>query len=123
MVVDKTPFYAESGGQMGDTGLGQSDGGLFSIADTKKTASGAFLHIIKLQQGSLKKGDEVNLKVDNRRRLAIKAHHSTTHLLHAALRETLGLHVKQAGSFVGPDKLLFDFTHFKALTPYVINKI
>lgn len=116
LVVDNTPFYAESGGQVGDTGLGKSENALFSVEDTRRVNNGVFLHRVKIQNGTVKVGDEVNLKVDGQRRQAVKAHHTTTHLLHSALREVLGLHVKQAGSYVGPDKLRFDFTHFKALT-------
>lgn len=114
LVFDKSPFYAESGGQTGDTGLGKNETVFFTIKDTRKAGTGAFMHFAQLKQGKLAVGDKVNLVVDHKRRKEIAAHHSTTHLLHAALREVLGLHVKQAGSYVGPDKLRFDFTHFKA---------
>ncbi|MCP5105827.1 MAG: alanine--tRNA ligase, partial [bacterium] len=117
LVFGKTPFYAESGGQVGDTGLGKSDSVLFKVKDTRKTPTDAILHFAQVKTGTLTVGDKVNLTVDGNRRQRIAAHHSTTHLLHAALREVLGLHVKQAGSYVGPDKLRFDFTHYKALTP------
>jgi len=118
VVFDKTPFYAESGGQIADTGTGKNDQLFFNITDTRKAPAGssAFLHTVQVKKGTLKPGDEINLVVDAKRRKNIAVHHSTTHLLHAALREVLGLHVKQAGSFVGPDKLRFDFSHFKALT-------
>lgn len=123
VVLDKTPCYAESGGQTGDTGIGQSPAALFAIEDTRKVNSGAFLHHVSVQSGTLNLGDEVHIRVDARRRLDIIAHHSCTHLLHAALRETLGLHVKQSGSYVGPDKLRFDFTHFKPLSPQEIEQV
>ncbi|MCI0470959.1 MAG: alanine--tRNA ligase-related protein, partial [Candidatus Aminicenantes bacterium] len=123
LIFDKTPFYAESGGQVGDTGLGKSDTVLFKIKNTHKTNTGAFLHVVQMKTGTLTVGDKVNLIVDHERRKNIAVHHSTTHLLHAALREVLGLHVKQSGSYVGPDKLRFDFTHFKPLAPEEIEKI
>jgi alanyl-tRNA synthetase len=119
LVLDKTPCYAESGGQVGDTGTGKNDAAFFHILDTRKASAltgAAVLHAIRLEKGTLAPGSEVNITVDAPRRKNIAAHHSSTHLLHAALREVLGLHVKQAGSYVGPDKLRFDFTHFKALT-------
>lgn len=126
LVFDKTPFYAESGGQVGDTGSGKSDSVFFHITDTRKAAAGAanvFLHSVKLKKGTLRPGDEVNITVDAMKRKTTAVHHSSTHLLHAALREVLGLHVKQAGSYVGPDKLRFDFTHFKALTPAELREV
>ena len=123
LVFDRTPFYAESGGQVGDTGLGKNETAYFKIKDTRKAGAGAFLHFAQLKKGELAVGDKVNLVVDGNRRKEIAAHHSTTHLLHAALREVLGLHVKQAGSYVGPDKLRFDFTHFKAPSPEELEEI
>lgn len=123
LIFDRTPLYAESGGQVGDTGLGKSDALLFKIENTRKADTGAFLHLVQMKKGTLTVGDKVYLKVDRKRRKNIAAHHSTTHLLHSALREVLGLHVKQAGSYVGPDKLRFDFTHFKSLGPGEIDKI
>ena len=123
LIFDKTPFYAESGGQVGDTGLGKSDTVLFKIKNTHKTNTGAFLHLVQMKTGTLTVGDKVNLIVDRERRKSIAVHHSATHLLHAALREVLGLHVKQSGSYVGPDKLRFDFTHFKPLAPEEIENI
>lgn len=119
LVFDKTPFYAESGGQVGDTGVGKNNRAFFYIVDTRKTTgssgSDAYLHQVRVKKGTLQPGDEVTLTVDARKRKNTAVHHSSTHLLQAALREVLGLHVKQAGSYVGPDKLRFDFTHFKAL--------
>jgi len=121
LIVDKTPFYAESGGQVGDTGTGKNSLTFFKVLDTRKAPNGnaaanPFLHRVKVQKGTLRKGDGVNLIVDAGKRKNTSIHHSATHLLHAALREVLGLHVKQAGSYVGPDKLRFDFTHFKTLS-------
>jgi alanyl-tRNA synthetase len=118
LVFDKTPFYAESGGQVGDTGVGKTDTAYFNVVDTRKPAAGAssaVLHSVRMKKGTLRPGDEVNLTVDAGKRKNTAVHHSSTHLLQAALREVLGLHVKQAGSYVGPDKLRFDFTHFKPL--------
>jgi alanyl-tRNA synthetase len=126
LVFDKTPFYAESGGQVGDSGTGKNDSAFFQITAVSKAptgASGAYLHSARIQKGSLKPGDEVNLQVDARKRKNTAVHHSATHLLHAALRDVLGLHVKQAGSYVGPDKLRFDFTHFKSPQKEELNHI
>ncbi|MEN8222925.1 MAG: alanine--tRNA ligase [Acidobacteriota bacterium] len=111
--LENTPFYGESGGQAGDTGSGKSDESLFSISDTRKNSNGGHLHFIKVLKGKLEKGDAVRVTVDRPQRDNIAAHHTSTHLLHAALREVLGPHVKQSGSYVGPDKLRFDFTHYK----------
>ena len=119
LVFNKTPFYAESGGQVGDSGTGKNNRAFFHIIDTRKTTgssgSDVYLHQVRVKKGTLQPGDEVSLTVDARKRKNTAVHHSSTHLLQAALREVLGLHVKQAGSYVGPDKLRFDFTHFKAL--------
>jgi len=123
LVFDRTPFYAESGGQVGDSGCGKNNEAFFSVADTKKAPSGAILHEARIQQGSLRVKDTVRLEVDATRRQQVSIHHSATHLLHAALREVLGLHVKQSGSRVGPDKLRFDFTHFSALSADELEKV
>jgi len=126
LVFDKTPFYAESGGQVGDTGRGKNNSVFFNITDTRKAAaggSGAFLHRALVKKGTLRPGDEVSLIVDAGKRKSTAIHHTSTHLLHAALREVSGLHVKQAGSYVGPDKLRFDFTHFKALSKEELNTV
>jgi len=123
LIFDRTPLYAESGGQTGDTGLGKSDALFFKIENTRKADTGAFLHLAQMKKGTLTVGDKVYLTVDRKRRKNIAVHHSMTHLLHSALREVLGLHVKQAGSYVGPDKLRFDFTHFKFLNWEEIEKI
>lgn len=126
LIFNRTPFYAESGGQVGDTGTGKSDRVFFEIFDTKKSFTGekgAVLHYVRVKKGKLETGDRVTITVARERRQETAIHHSATHLLHHALREVLGLHVKQAGSYVGPDKLRFDFTHFKALTGAEIEKI
>lgn len=123
LVFDKTPLYAESGGQVGDMGLGKSDTVFFKIENTFKVNTGTFLHSVLMRKGKLTVGDKINLSVDRNRRKNIAVHHSTTHLLQSALREVLGLHIKQAGSYVGPDKLRFDFTHFKSLTSDEIKKV
>ncbi len=123
LVFDRTPFYAESGGQAGDSGCGKSNEAFFTVRDAKKTPGGAILHDAVVKEGSLKRGDRVRLEVDRDRRQQIAVHHTSTHMLQAALREVLGLHVKQAGSRVGPDKLRFDFTHFAPLSDEEIEKV
>ncbi len=117
MLTESTPFYGESGGQIGDTGTGNGDNFFCRICDTKKSPGGIHIHQIIVENGEIHKGDRIWLKVDSKARKKTAVHHTSTHLLQAALREVLGLHVKQSGSYVGPDKLRFDFTHFKALSP------
>ncbi|WP_323766828.1 alanine--tRNA ligase [Marinovum sp.] len=116
LVVNQTPFYAESGGQVGDSGHYLKPGGKGVIADTRKMAGGLFAHRVTPEEGSLAKGDALELKVDHTRRSAIRANHSATHLLHEALREALGDHVAQRGSLNADDRLRFDFSHGKALS-------
>jgi len=123
LFLKSTPFYGESGGQAGDTGTGRSENSIFSITDTRKNSAGGHLHFIKILKGTLKNNESVRVKVDLPKRENIAAHHTSTHLLHAALREILGPHVKQSGSYVGPDKLRFDFTHFKSLDKGQIKRI
>lgn len=123
LVFDRTPFYAESGGQAGDRGSARGDAVFVEIEDVKKVNSGAFLHMVRVKEGRLRPGDRLELQVDAARRRQTAVHHTATHLLHAALREVLGLHVKQAGSYVGPDKLRFDFTHFAALSAEEIARV
>jgi alanyl-tRNA synthetase len=115
-ILKSTPFYAESGGQVGDTGVIESDKGSFLVADTQKSGK-ADVHFGKVQAGKLSKGDKVSAKVDGERRAAIVLNHSATHLMHAALRQVLGDHVQQKGSLVAPDRLRFDFSHYDAVTP------
>lgn len=122
VVLDQTPFYAESGGQVGDTGqLTLADGSVFTVQDTVKIGK-AFAHKGVLQ-GSVQCGDRVEAVIDATRRDAIKKNHSATHLLHAALRQILGEHVTQKGSQVGPDRLRFDFSHFEAVNADQIRAI
>ena len=113
VVVNQTPFYAESGGQVGDTGIIQGDGFLFRVTDTHKQAGGLFVHHGVVEGGRLTVGEAVRLVVDGDRRRAIRANHSATHLLHEALRQVLGDHVAQKGSMVAEDRLRFDFAHPK----------
>ena len=117
VVTSETVFYAESGGQAGDSGLFENDACVIKITDTVKDPSGLFIHKGKVVKGTCKKGDTFTLKVDAALRRSTAANHSATHILHAALRKVLGDHVKQSGSLVTPDRLRFDFTHFSAVTP------
>ncbi|MEJ2057968.1 MAG: alanine--tRNA ligase-related protein, partial [Desulfofustis sp.] len=117
MLVDRTPFYAESGGQVGDIGSVAWAGGRAEVKDTKAEIEGFTLHHMDITNGTLRLGAEVELSLDTAARADTEANHSATHLLHAALREILGDHVKQAGSLVSPERLRFDFTHFSALGP------
>lgn len=115
VVLKRTPFYAESGGQVGDRGVLVGDGGRFDVEDTRKRGQ-AHIHIGTVREGALQVGDKVDAYVDLERRRAIMRHHSATHLLHAALRQVLGEHVQQKGSLVAPDYLRFDFSHGEALS-------
>lgn len=123
ILVERTPFYAESGGQVGDTGMVEWEGGRGEITDTSSEAEGIILHHATILEGSLANGAQVDLLVEDRPRSDTEANHSATHLLHAALREVLGDHVKQAGSLVSPERLRFDFTHFSALLPEELVEI
>jgi alanyl-tRNA synthetase len=122
VILDRTPFYAESGGQVGDAGELGNVSAKFHVGDTQKRGS-AFSHIGKVTSGVIKVGDKLAAQVDAPRRAAIKANHSATHLLHAALRKVLGNHVQQKGSLVAPDRLRFDFAHFAPVTPDELRKI
>ncbi|MFV8570890.1 alanine--tRNA ligase [Marinobacter sp. SBS5] len=122
VVLERTPFYAESGGQVGDTGLLTWNGGRFEVADTRKDGDN-HLHVGTLIEGELTAGQEVDARIDHERRERTKRNHSATHLLHAALRKVLGEHVNQKGSLVDPDKLRFDFSHFEAVTPDQLKEI
>lgn len=123
-VCNQTPFYAESGGQMGDIGtMVSSNKAEFTITDTQKRANGLFVHFGIVTKGEFNVGDAVQLKVNNENRLNLKAHHSATHLLHKALQIVLGAHVMQKGSLVAADKLRFDFSHPKAVTWEELQKI
>jgi len=118
VVLDRTPFYGESGGQMGDTGriVGHGGKAVAQVEDAQRPVSGLIVHKVKVTQGSFKVGDMVQAGVDGQRRASIRANHSATHLLHKALKMVLGEHVKQAGSVVAPDYLRFDFSHFAPMT-------
>ncbi|SCB56478.1 alanyl-tRNA synthetase [Rhizobium aethiopicum] len=116
IVVNQTPFYGESGGQMGDTGVISSDHGRIEISDTQKKGEGLFVHSGAVVEGAFKTGDAVVLTVDHARRSRLRANHSATHLLHEALREVLGTHVAQKGSLVAPERLRFDVSHPKPMS-------
>jgi alanyl-tRNA synthetase len=116
IVVSQTPFYGESGGQMGDTGLISTDTAKLTVTDTLKKGEGLFVHIAIVSEGALKAGEPVVLTVDHARRTKLRANHSATHLLHEALREVLGTHVAQKGSLVSPDRLRFDVSHPKPMS-------
>ena len=122
IVLDKTPFYAESGGQVGDSGK-ISGNAEITVADTKKTQSGIFTHNAKIVSGTVCVGDKVTAQIDAVRRAAIRRNHTAAHLLQAALREVLGTHVQQAGSMVNESVVRFDFTHFSALTAEELAKV
>jgi alanyl-tRNA synthetase len=122
IVLNQTPFYAESGGQVGDTGLLKTDSGVARITDTKK-GQGLFIHFAEVTEGEIRQGQGASLVVDHARRSAIRANHSATHLLHEALRRALGDHVAQRGSLNAPDRLRFDFSHSKALSPEELAQV
>jgi alanyl-tRNA synthetase len=124
VILNQTPFYAESGGQVGDTGAIFSAGGAeLVVRDTVRKAGDLHVHLATVTHGTLKVGDAVELRVDGERRRLLRANHSVTHLLHQALRQRLGAHVTQKGSLVAPDRLRFDFSHPRPLTPEDIQAI
>jgi alanyl-tRNA synthetase len=124
ILTNQTPFYGESGGQVGDAGvMFSSKGGEGRVADTEKKLGALHVHVVEIVRGSLHVGDVVELRVDGERRRATRANHSATHLLHAALKHVLGPHVSQKGSLVAPDRLRFDFSHPKAVTPEELLRI
>jgi alanyl-tRNA synthetase len=123
VVLNRTPFYAESGGQIGDIGILENEDTRLLVRDTVAPTSGVIVHKVTVEQGQVKVGDLFNAHVDAERRARTMANHTATHLLHAALREVLGPHVKQAGSLVAPERLRFDFTHFAPLTPAEMEEI
>jgi len=122
IVVNQSPFYAESGGQVGDTGLIKTETGAARVTDTRKSG-GVFIHVAEVTLGTISRGQGAQLSVDHDRRGAIRANHSATHLLHEALRRALGEHVAQRGSLNAPDRLRFDFSHTKAMTPEEIAQV
>jgi alanyl-tRNA synthetase len=124
LVFDRTPFYAESGGQAGDHGLIKfANGAEFVVEDTQKQAGALHAHVGRLVKGAIKVGDKAKLEIDHERRAKIRSNHSATHLLHAALRNTLGPHVTQKGSLVEADYFRFDFSHGQALTADEIGRV
>jgi alanyl-tRNA synthetase len=123
VIVNQTPFYGESGGQVGDTGMMTADGLRFRVTDTQKKAGDLFVHTGVVEEGALKEGLALQLDVDHARRGAIRANHSATHLLHEALRQILGDHVAQKGSLVAPERLRFDFSHPKPMTAQEIERV
>ena len=123
IITNQTCFYAEAGGQVGDIGLIKSHNSIFDVSDTQKYFGDFYLHFGKVKEGKIISNQTAVLIVDREHRKNVKANHSATHLLHAALRETLGKHVAQKGSYVGPERLRFDFSHNKAIQKEEINKI
>ena len=123
LIANQTPFYAESGGQVGDQGVIKTSTGKINVLDTQKKMGDLHVHVGKVSKGSIKVGDNVNLEIDVKRRKDAKAYHSATHLLHEALRRILGKHVTQKGSLVSPEKLRFDFSHNKPIEKSEITKI
>jgi alanyl-tRNA synthetase len=123
VVLNQTPFYAESGGQVGDSGSMTGNGVRFAVTDTQKRAGDLYVHFGIVEQGTLKAGAALDLRVDHARRSAIRQNHSATHLLHEALRQVLGDHVAQKGSLVAPDRLRFDFSHPKPMSSDEIERV
>jgi alanyl-tRNA synthetase len=123
VVMNQTPFYAESGGQVGDTGELRREGVRATVTDTQKKTGDVFAHLVKVEEGTLKVGDPLLLEVDHARRSAIRSNHSATHLLHEALRQVLGDHVAQKGSLVAPDRLRFDFSHPKPMSASELERV
>ena len=123
VLLDRTPFYPEAGGQVGDTGSLAADGLTAEVEDARRPVPGLVLHRVRVKRGMLRRGQTVRAAVDEGRRRMTAKNHTATHLLHAALRQTLGDHVKQAGSLVAPDRLRFDFTHFSPLSPHEVDRI
>ncbi|MEW6109794.1 MAG: alanine--tRNA ligase [Nitrospirota bacterium] len=123
VLLDRTPFYAESGGQTGDSGELKSDDLRAVVLDTKKPVEGIHIHRVKIRSGVLRKGSRIKSEVDRQKRISTMRNHTATHLLHASLRKLLGEHVKQSGSYVSPERLRFDFTNFDALSSDTINSL
>ena len=123
LLLDRTPFYAESGGQVGDCGVIEGENGKLSVSDCRKTPNGGFMHFAKVVEGSVSEGDKVIAKVCKKRRDAIRRNHSSAHLLQAALKTVLGDHIAQAGSYVDEKRMRFDFTHNRALTEEQVAQV
>jgi alanyl-tRNA synthetase len=123
IILDRTPFYAESGGQVGDIGTMESPHTHLSVIDTKRPVPGLIVHHVEVKRGGISKGDTLRCHVDEVKRKDVMRNHTATHLLHRALREVLGEHVKQSGSLVSPERLRFDFTHFYGMSDAEIRKV
>ena len=123
LILDQSPFYAERGGQVGDTGLIVAPEGLARVKDTISGSGEQIYHLVEIQKGRIRRGEKVRAVVDQKRREDIARHHTATHLLHRALRDMLGEHVRQAGSLVTPERLRFDFSHFAPLAPFELKKL
>jgi len=123
IIIDKTPFYAESGGQAGDKGRIYSSKASAEVTDTQKTPEGVFIHSVKVTKDKFSVGDKITAEIDIEQRKSIMRHHTVTHLLHKALREVVGGHAAQSGSLVSPERLRFDFTHFSALDKRQLDRI
>ncbi len=123
VLLDRTPFYAEGGGQVGDTGFLTASTGVAFVRDTQAPLPGLNLHAVVVREGRVRTGDRVRAEVDRARREAVMRSHDATHLLHAALRDVVGVHVKQAGSLVNPDRLRFDFSHYAALSDDIVAQV
>ncbi len=123
IILDKTPFYGESGGQVGETGTIKNDNLLIRVLDTQKPSPDLFIHLIMVEKGQIKKGDKVTCIIDEDRRKATRRNHTATHLLHKSLKIVLGEHIKQAGSVVSHERLRFDFTHFNAMSKNEIKDV
>ncbi len=121
--VEQTPYYGETGGQVGDKGIIEGEGYIFEVWDTQRPLDDLFTHIGKLKKGQIKIGDTINLKVDEEARRSIEANHSGTHVLQAALKEVLGDHIKQSGSLVTPERLRFDFSHFSKIDDEEMKRV
>jgi alanyl-tRNA synthetase len=123
ILLEVTPFYAESGGQVADHGWLNGPNGRLSVTDVRKPVTGLIVHRVRVEQGTLAVGETVHAEIDERRRLSVRRNHTATHLLHATLREVVGTHVKQAGSLVASDRLRFDFSHFAGLSDEALTDI
>lgn len=123
IILNKTPFYGEAGGQVGDTGIIESENSTIKVLDTKKPSPDLYVHFVKVERGQIAKGEKVTCVVDEDRRKVIMRNHTATHLLHKALRMVLGEHIKQSGSVVDPERLRFDFTHFTAMQDEEIKRV
>ena len=123
VVMNQTPFYGESGGQVGDTGEMRREGVRLLVTDAQKKAGDVFVHMVTVEEGAVKAGDPLLMEVDHARRAAIRQNHSATHILHEALRQVLGDHVAQKGSLVAPDRLRFDFSHPKPVSAAELERV